>query len=130
MKNLPYKKIFFNALFSAVVYGIWTYFANDIGAVQSALTQASLSFSLTYFVAFCLELLNQKVNSFTLVIISVMLLLLFLSIVQISIHFLMNTENILKTVTPSLFIGTIYIILYILHLKKEALLTVTENKFK
>lgn len=118
MKSLPYKKIFFNALFSAVVYGVWTYFANDIGAVQSALTQASLSFSLTYFVAFCLELLNQKVNSFALVIVSVMSLLLFLAIVQISIHFLMNTENILKTVTPSLMIGTIYIILYILHLKK------------
>ena len=121
MKKLPYKKIFFNAFFAAILYGIWTYFANDIGAMKSAFTQATLSFTLTYFVAFYLELLNQKAKTLKIVIISVMILLLFLVIVQVSIHFLMNTENILKTVTPSLMIGAIYIVLYILHLNKKSL---------
>ena len=119
MKNLPYKKIFFNGMISAFIYGVWTYFANNEGAVTSALTQATLSFTLTFFVAFCLELINKNTKSLKLVIMYVFMLLLFLAMTQISIHYVMHTENILKTVTPSLAIGTIYIVLYILHLKKQ-----------
>ena len=118
MQSLPYKKIFFNGVFSAFLYGIWTYLANDIGAMTSAFTQATLSFSLTFFVAFSLELINQQTKSLKIQITFVLLLLFLLVTVQVGTHYFMDTENILKTVTPSLSIGTIYIVLYILHLKK------------
>jgi len=119
MKSLPYKKIFYNGVFAATIYGIWTYYANDIGAVTSALTQASLSFTLTFFVAFSLELINKHTQSFGTVVMYILMLLCMLATVQIGIHYVMNTENIIKTVTPSLMIGTVYIVSYILHLNKD-----------
>ena len=119
MRSLPYKKIFYNGIFAATIYGIWTYYANNIGAATSALTQASLSFTLTFFVAFSLELINKHTQSFSKVIIYIVMLLCMLATVQISIHYIMNTQNIIKTVTPSLMIGTLYIVSYILHLNKD-----------
>ncbi len=118
MEKLPYKKIFINGFLSGLLYGTWAYIANDIGALQSALTQGSMSFTFTFFVAFYLEIANQKADSFKALVLYCVALITFLVVAQISIHYMINTENILATVTPSFVIGTVYIVLYLLHLNK------------
>jgi len=115
---LPYKKILYNALISAIIYGVWTYLANEIEAFFSALTQASISFLFTFFIAFYLEVLHQKVKTFKVTVIYSIGLILFLGTIQAIIHYFINTENILITVLPSYIIGSIYITIYLLHLKK------------
>jgi len=115
---LPYTKIFYNALTSAMIYGTWTYFANDTGAFFSALIQASISFLFTFFIAFYLEVLHRKVKTFRVTVICSVGLIIFLGGVQALIHYFINTENILSTVLPSYIVGSIYITLYLIHLKR------------
>jgi len=119
MKNLPYKKIFYNAFTSAALYGTWAYIANEKGALISSMTQASMSFFFTFFIAFYLELIHRKVQNFRVLLLYITALLLFLMSSQVAMHYVVDTQNIITTVLPSFIIGTIYITVYVIHLKKS-----------
>ena len=118
VKILPYKKIFLNACAAGLLYGTWAYVANDKGALVSAVTQGSMSFSFTFFVAFYLELVHRKASGFTALVLYCVSLIVFLTLMQMSIHYIVDTQNIIATILPSVVIGSIYILFYVLHLKK------------
>jgi len=118
LKELPYKKVFLNASVAFVSYALWTYYLNDVGALFSALTQGSMSFFITFFLASILEMIHRKTDTLLSTFLYTALLLLIITSLQAFMHYLIKTENIGLTVLPSAVFGSIYCMGYLWHLKR------------
>ena len=118
LKKLPYKKIFMNAIVAFFIYGTWAYAANDIGAVTSAFTQGSMSFIITVMLAMYLEIVHRMSKNFMQLVTYVLGWFILIVGTQATIHYMVGTENIFFTLLPSMIIGTVYVIGYLVQLHK------------
>ena len=113
------KEIIVSAIVAFLIYGGWAFWVNDENYIISSLAQGLASAITTVIIALYLEKINEKINNLGLLIFFVGLLMAGLVFLQFMANYLAQTEKIFYTMLPGMIIGGIYIVGYIVHLRKS-----------
>lgn len=102
-----------SAMFACLLWGAWSFYTNaengvDVGLI-AALTQGISSFLITLFMTYLIEKqFNAYHKKWTKLLVPPICTVLFTGICLVLAHFIMNTPNIIKTVTPALCVAIIF----------------------
>lgn len=102
-----------SAIFACLLWGSWSFYINaesgfNVGLI-AAITQGVSSFLITLFMTYLIEKqFNAYPKKWAKLFAPPICTVLFTGTCLVLAHFIMNTPNIIKTVTPALCVATIF----------------------
>jgi penicillin amidase len=123
MKKKFTNRVIASGIIAFLLYGSWAVYANNeyglLITLRSGLTQGLLSMTVTMVMTLAMEKVFSRIKPAILrFILTALGPLVTLITLMAFVHWIVGTPRIIKTIFPSVVIGTIYCILYTLGLSK------------
>jgi hypothetical protein len=124
MRLKPYGRSAVMGVLAGTIYGLWAVYANwnhDFGHVaRAASAQFLLSFCSTSFLTLMIEVILARGRSAPNMVLAATGPHAGMTTLFVVIHWLSGTPNIVKTIAPSVSIGLVFSIIYVLKRSQAA----------